>query len=111
MLHISMRIGDYFTVGNDTVIQFDDLVGERSRITINAPREIPILRGEVLERGGGTRPGCVMGKAPHYVRQLQWNGAKKKALLEMRQTLEQMGDSPEARLLRQKLDFIFPQQA
>ena len=110
MLHISMKIGEYFTVGGDTVIQFDNLSGERASMTITAPREVPIVRGTVLEREGGQRPDCVVGVSPRYVRQLPWNLEKKKALLEMRETLAQMGDSPETALLRQKLDCIFPQQ-
>lgn len=109
MLRFSMKIGQYFTVGDDTVVQLDNLTGERVHLTINAPREIPILRGTVLERNGGQRPACVTEPSPHYVRQLQWNGAKKKALSEMRDTLAQMGDSPETQLLREKLDYIFPQ--
>lgn len=111
MLRISMKIGQYFTVGDNTVVQYDNLTGERVHLTINAPREVPILRGEVLERSGKQRPACVTEPSPRYVRQLQWNGAKKKALLEMRETLSQMGDTPETRLLRQKLDYIFPHTA
>lgn len=111
MLRISMKIGQYFTVGDDTVVQYDNLTGERVHLTINAPREVPILRGEVLERNGQPRPACVSEPSPHYVRQLQWNGAKKKALLEMRETLLQMEDTSETRLLRQKLDYIFPHNA
>lgn len=110
MLRFTMKIGEYFIIGSDTVVQFDNLTGERAHLSINAPREIPILRGDVLERQGGQRPACVTGKSPHYVRQLQWNGEKKKALLEMRETLAQMGDTPETRLLREKLDYIFPQK-
>ena len=110
MLRISMKIGQYFIVGDNTVVQFDNLTGERAQMTINAPREVPILRGEVLEREGKPRPACVMEKSPRYVRQLPWNGTKKRALNEMRETLQHMDDSPETRLLREKLDCIFPQQ-
>ena len=108
MLCISMKAGDYFVVGGSTVIQFDRLTGDRVHLTVNAPREVPILRGDVLERNGGTRPKCVMPVSPRYVRQLPWDYKKKKALLEMREILDGMGESPEARLLRQKLDYIFP---
>lgn len=59
MLCISMKAGDYFTVGSDTVIQLERLDGERIHLAIHAPREIPILRGDVLERGGGQRPACL----------------------------------------------------
>ena len=47
MLCISMRAGDYFTVGESTVIQFTRLTGDRAHITVNSPREVPVLRGEV----------------------------------------------------------------
>lgn len=59
MLCITMRKGDYFTIGEDIVIQFDHLSNERVHLTINAPRDVPIVRGDVLERSGGARPGCV----------------------------------------------------
>ena len=44
MLCISMKPGDYFTVGDSTVVQFDRLHGERVCLMIHAPREVPILR-------------------------------------------------------------------
>lgn len=64
MLCISLKPGEYFTVGNDTVVQMDRLSGDRVHLTITAPREVPILRGEVLERGGGQRPDCVIDTPP-----------------------------------------------
>lgn len=109
MLCITMTPGGYFTVGNDTVIQFDRLSGERAHLIINAPREVPILRGEVLERQGGKRPACVKDVSPHYVHQLPWDHQKKQALAELRQALDAMGPTPEAQVLREKLDLIFPQ--
>ena len=108
MLCITLLPGDYFTVGSDTVIQFDRLSGERIHLVINAPREVPVIRGEVLERQGGQRPACVKEKSPRYVHQLPWNHAKKQALAELRQTLDGMDDNPEVRTLREKLDVIFP---
>lgn len=111
MLCISLMPGEYFTVGGNTVIQYDRLSGERTHLTIHAPREVAILRGEVLERNGGKRPDCVMPVSPRYVRQLPWDHAKKQALAELRQTLEQMGDAPEAKAIREKLETIFPSQA
>ena len=58
MLCITMKRGEYFTVGGDTVILFDQLSGERAHLTIHAPRSVPIVRGEVLERTGN-RPACI----------------------------------------------------
>ena len=59
MLCITMRKGDYFTIGKDIVVKVDRLGVDRIHLSIDAPKELPILRGEVLERGGGSRPGCV----------------------------------------------------
>ena len=108
MLCLSMKAGDYFTVGGSTVIQFNRLQGDRVHLVVNAPREVPVLRGEVLERGGGQRPACVFDAPRQIVKQLPWNGEKKRALLEIGQTLDRMGDSPEVRTLREKLACIFP---
>lgn len=110
MLCISMKPSEYFTVGKDTVVQLDRLSGDRVHLNISAPKEVPILRGDVLERKGGKRPDCVLDLSPRYVRQLPWNHAKKQALEEMREILAQMGDTPEARMLQKKLEVIFPGQ-
>ena len=109
MLCITLLPGDYFTVDNDTVIQFDRLSGERVHLTIHAPKTVPILRGEVLERQGGIRPDCVADVSPRYVHQLPWDHKKKQALAELRAVLDGMGDGPEARAAREKLSAIFPQ--
>lgn len=109
MLCISMQSGDYFVVGSETVVQLDRLTGDRAHLVINAPREVPILRGDVLERQGGQRPACVLPVKPRYGGQLPWTPAKRKALEELRRVLDRM-DGPEARTVRKKLDLIFPAQ-
>ncbi|MCI9332890.1 MAG: carbon storage regulator [Oscillibacter sp.] len=108
MLRISMKPGEYFTVGGSTVVQFDRLRGDRAHLIINAPREVPILRGAVLEREGGKRPDCVVDTPERFIRQLPWDHDKKAALQELKEALEQMGESPEVHTLREKLDRIFP---
>lgn len=110
MLCITLLPSDYFTVGSDTVIQFDRLSGERVHLTVDAPRQIPVLRGEVLERQGGQRPACVKERSPRCVRQLPWDHRKKQALEELRATLDQMEDGPQVRTLREKLEIVFPTQ-
>lgn len=111
MLCITLLPGGYFTVDGKIVVQFDRLSGERVRLNVDAPREMPILRGEVLEREGGQRPACVTDVSPRYVRQLAWDHRKKQALAELRRTLDRMDDSEEVRTLREKLDVIFPRAA
>ena len=68
MLCISLNPGEYFTVGDEVVVQYDRLSGGQVHLTIHAPREVPILRGEVLERSGGKRPDCVKQTAPPHLR-------------------------------------------
>ena len=56
MLKISLTQGEYLTIGGDIVVQLYRSEGGRSYLAIDAPREIPIVRGAVLEREGGRRP-------------------------------------------------------
>ncbi len=63
MLSLTLSPGEYVTIGDNVVIQFDCAVGGRCRLAFQAPREVEILRGEVLERGGAQRPGCVFDGA------------------------------------------------
>ncbi len=59
MLCLSLLPGEYLTIGDNVVLQYDHTVGERCKLILNAPREIPIVRGKVLERNGAQRPDCV----------------------------------------------------
>lgn len=108
MLRITMKPGEYFTVGENVVVQFDRLNGERAHLNITAPREVSILRGAVLERQGGKRPDCLTDTPERFVRQLPWNHAKKEALRELRETLAGMEEGPEVREIREQLSRIFP---
>ena len=110
MLNLSLRPGEYFTVGQDTVIQMSRLNGDRVHLMITAPREVPILRGDVLERNGVPRPDCVQTPRQTYVRQLPWNPEKKAALQQLQKTLSAMADTPETRTLQAELERIFPTQ-
>lgn len=56
MLKISLTQGEYLTIGGDIIVQLYRSEGGRSYLAIDAPREIPIVRGAVLEREGGRRP-------------------------------------------------------
>ncbi len=109
MLCLSLRAGDYLTIGEDVVLQLDRMTGERCKLVINAPREIPILRGDVRERSGVERPDCVMDKPRWHKREVTWDSSKTQALTAMRKLLSKMdGNDADVRSLRQKLDHIFP---
>ena len=116
MLCITMKRSEYFTVGGDTVILFDQLSGERAHLTIHAPREVAIVRGEVLERRGGQRPACLAKllprKKPKYKpAAFLWNDGRERAvqaLETLAAQLEESGGTDEAKLLREQLRQLVP---
>lgn len=59
MLSLQLKTGDYITIGDEVVIQLNHISGDRCKLTVQAPRDMTILRGKVLERIGGERPECV----------------------------------------------------
>ncbi len=42
MLSLTLLPGEYLTIGEDVVLQYDYTTGERCRLAINAPREVTI---------------------------------------------------------------------
>ena len=62
MLSLNIKSGEYITIGNDIVVQvFRD--GPDARVEVKAPRELTILRGEVLERTQ-KKPDGLLAKRP-----------------------------------------------
>ena len=59
MLCLTLNQGDYMTIGSDVVIQMSRITGDRCKVVVHAPREVPIVRGEVLERDGAGRPDFI----------------------------------------------------
>ena len=109
MLSLQLKTGDYMTIGGDVVIQLTRVFGNRCKLMIEAPREVPVLRGELLERGGAERPECVWDVTCRHQRGLEWNRNKTQALVSMRQLLQRMDSgNPDVRTLRRQLDFLFP---
>ena len=72
MLSLNLRPGEYMTIGGDVVVQLDRMSGDRCKLLIDAPRELTVLRGEVLERGGGQRPDCVLSAPPRHRSEIPW---------------------------------------
>ena len=109
MLSLQLKTGDYMTIGEDVVVQLDHISGDRCKLMIEAPREMAILRGEVLERTGGERPECVLDGPRRHRQEVIWNRSKTQALNSIRLLLGQMDDAnPNVKALRRQLDFIFP---
>lgn len=58
MLFLQLKDGEYLTIGKDIVIQV--FTNSTIRVSVKAPKNMPILRGEVLERNGEGRPDCLI---------------------------------------------------
>ena len=112
MLCLNLNQGEYMTIGENVVVQLDSISGDRCKLMIQAPREIAVLRGEVLERSGGKRPDCVFD-APRWRRkELVWDRSKAQALAAMRSLLDRMdGRDSDVQALRRQLNHMFPMEA
>jgi sRNA-binding carbon storage regulator CsrA len=109
MLSLQLKTGDYMTIGEDVVVQLDRISGDRCKLMIQAPRDMTILRGEVLERTGRERPDCIVDGPRRHRQEVLWNRNKSQVLAAMRRLLGQMdSENTEVRTLRRQLDFIFP---
>ena len=64
MLSLQLKSGDYLTIGDEIAVQIFQQPGGAFSVSVKAPREIPILRGKVLERSGDDRPDCLRDRAP-----------------------------------------------
>ncbi len=62
MLFLQLKDGEYLTIGEDIVIQV--FTNSTIKVSVQAPRDMTILRGEVLERNGAERPPCLCDQSP-----------------------------------------------
>ena len=116
MLKLSLLPEEYLTINEDIVVQLIRVAGGRASLAIHAGREIPIVRGTVLEQEGKERPACLLppsGRKARYYRDqvFRWNDDRERAVRAMKRTiqkLEQDGRSEEAASLRTQLDRIIP---
>jgi len=109
MLCLSLTPGEYLTIGPDVVVQVDRMAGDRCKLIIDAPREVPIVRGEVRERNGEERPGCVFETPRWRKPDVPWNRSKEQALSAMRALLAKMdGRDGDVQALRRQLNHMFP---
>ncbi|MDE7261843.1 MAG: carbon storage regulator [Oscillospiraceae bacterium] len=109
MLCLNLSQGEYLTIGENVVVQMDCISGNSCKLMIQAPREIPVVRGEVLERNGGERPACVVDAPRWHKREIAWNRSKAQTLAAMRTLLSQMdGRDSDVQALRRQLNHMFP---
>lgn len=111
MLFLQLKTGEYMTIGGNVIVQLNDVSGNRCKLMIEAPREVPVIRGELLERAGEERPECVMetARSRWSGSGLSWNRNKTQTLIAMRRLLGQMDSGDDhVKDLRRQLDFLFP---
>lgn len=56
MLKLSLADGEYLTIGDHVVVQVYRAETGRAYLAIDAPRDVPIVRGAVREREGAAPP-------------------------------------------------------
>ncbi len=71
MLLLQLRDGEYLTIGEDIVIQV--FTHSTIKVSVQAPKEMTILRGEVLERNGAERPACLFEPSPAQRKEAEKN--------------------------------------
>lgn len=109
MLSLQLKTGDYMTIGKEVVVQLDHVSGDRCKLMVQAPKDMAILRGEVLERTGGERPECVFDGPRRHRQEVIWNRSKTQALHSIRLLLGRMDSEDEdVKTLKRQLEFIFP---
>jgi carbon storage regulator CsrA len=59
MLKLTLTPDEYILINDNIVLKLTEVVGGRVHLAMEAPREVPIVRGAVLEREGGSRPACL----------------------------------------------------
>lgn len=129
MLSLQLKSGDYITIGEDVVVQVFKESGPDFRVSVKAPREVPILRGKVLERGGAERPDGLRTHPPkkspseriHAAQRLerlaqrqqtrqQQEASRQAAVQEIHTILDRLSGSPaldrEIRALRRALERV-----
>ncbi len=57
MLSLHLLSGDYITIGDNIVVQVFQ-TGSSFRVAVDAPKSVPIARGELHEKVAG-RPECI----------------------------------------------------
>ena len=105
-----------FAIGGGIVVQLRRVAGGKADLWIDAPREVPVVRGTVLERNGGERPACLeppSGRKPKGYRDriFRWNDDRERAVRAMKRIFDKLeadGAIEEVKALRTQLDRIIP---
>ncbi len=72
MLVLSRRDGEQITIGDDVVIKVLGVAHGRVRVGIEAPREVPVRRGEIVDKSPGNFHET--HRIPRAPRIVEWAG-------------------------------------
>ena len=56
MLVLSRRVGDRILIGKDVWLTVVQIAGDKVRIGIEAPKDVPIIRNELIPRNEPKKP-------------------------------------------------------
>lgn len=115
MLAMHLRPEEYFTINGNIVVQMTRITGGRCCLAIDASRDIPIVRGKVLERTRGERPACLDRPVQHREHRRNalfcWTDEREQAMRSLERLadrLEADGASEQADVLRAQLHRVWP---
>ncbi len=117
MLKLLLTPEEYVTINGNIVVQLTRISGRRVYLAVDAARDVPIVRGKVLEREGEVRPTCLTappGKRPPRRREqvVCWNKDRERSvqtILAIMDRLDEQGMHDEIRIMRKELEHIIPQ--
>lgn len=116
MLRLSMLPDQYLTINDNIVVQLTRVAGGRAYVAVDAPRDVPIVRGTLLEREGAERPACLTPpprRKPKLQRDLlfRWNDDRERAVRGIQLVIDHLeanGSKEDAQALRLQLKRLLP---
>ena len=76
MLSLQLKSGDYFTIGDNITVQIFEKSGSLFKVSVQAPREMQILRGSLHERTG-ERPDSIYDQRTKSPGEQRWEAKRK----------------------------------
>lgn len=64
MLVLTRKVGDKVLLGEEIEIAVVEIRGNQVKLGISAPRALPVLRGELMEKGAKAPSGARAGRPP-----------------------------------------------
>ena len=92
MLSLQLKSGEYLTIGEDITVQVFKQSGSAFCVSVKAPREVSVLRGEIHERSG-ERPDGLLEKRPKSMARRRYDAKRHAERLEEKAERERQRQS------------------